>query len=51
MSTGLVRNEWRHSFWWMGFMSSAGIFVEKKQRRAELALYVSALGLAFSEID
>lgn len=40
METGLVRGEWRYSYWLMGFMASASVFLEKKQRRAELALYV-----------
>lgn len=36
----LSGEEWRYSFWFMGFLSAVSIFIEKKQRRAELALYV-----------
>lgn len=40
LDAGIIKGEWRYSFWWMGFISAASIFIEKKQRRSELALYV-----------
>jgi hypothetical protein len=40
MDAGVIKDEWRFSFWLMGFLSAASIFIEKKQRRSELALYV-----------
>lgn len=46
MDAGMIKGEWRYSFWWMGFISAASIFIEKKQRRAELALYVLAPKMA-----
>lgn len=39
MDYGVIKGEWRYSFWLMGFLSAASIFIEKKQRRSELALY------------
>lgn len=41
MSLGVIKQEWRYAFWWMGFLSAASIFIEKKSRRAELVLYVT----------
>lgn len=41
MQAGILRGEWKPAFWLMGFLSAASIFVEKKSRRSELALYVS----------
>jgi hypothetical protein len=40
MEMGVITKEWEMAFWWMGFISAGSIFIEKKPRRAELALYV-----------
>lgn len=40
MDKNIIRNEWRYIFWLMGFISAASVFIEKKSRRSELALYV-----------
>lgn len=40
MDQGIIRTEWKPSFWLMGFFSAATIFIEKKARRSELVLYV-----------
>jgi len=47
MALGAIREEWRYAYWLMGFLASASIFVEKKERRSELALYVRFCSLPF----
>lgn len=48
MEAGLIKNEWRMAFWWMGFVSAGSVLIEKKERRAELALYMlPRAGVAF----
>lgn len=40
--SALFETDWKYSYWLMGALAGgAGILIEKKPRRSELALYVS----------
>lgn len=36
----LLKHDWKYYYWLIGLISGLGIFIEKKPRRSELALYV-----------
>lgn len=47
--SALFDSDWKYSYWLMGALAGgAGVLIEKKPRRSELALYVSRWNLNMS---